>query len=471
MKTWSKIVGTIVLMSEVSLSHGADTTVLEKFESIRGIKSASEDPCGQYVTYEAQCFTLMLEQPVDHLHPLGKQFEQRIRIIHRSFDAPMALRTRGYALYADSSPFKYFPIEPTALIEGNFIDVEHRYFGTSKPADPLDWSKLTIKQAANDIHTIVERLKELYSGQWISFGYSKGGMTSTYYRNFYPNDVQATVALAAPLMFGRGDARHDIFLSEVGTEECRSKIIDFQRDILSRRIEMLSALDNYIDGKYTANRWPGGTNQALEHVVGEYNFIFWQFSNPSTGCETIPAVGVSAEDAIAHLDAKVGFESYMDEGLSSNEPYYWQLLTQLGYPSLLLNPLSGLLEYNPEDYLVYAPAGVNVPNHDWWPMSMMDIWARFQAERVMYVYADFDPFSAAAYPLPMDAEEKEVYRFDVFQGHHNLSRISFLSEEDRLIATNILREWVGLEPTELEITVRPRLSVNETALPVLPLER
>lgn len=470
MKIYLKIVGYIALLSGASLSFGADATVLERLKSIKGVENVVEDPCGEYVTYEAQCFTLMLEQPLDHLHPLDEKFKQRIRIIHRSFDAPTGVRTRGYALYGDSSPFKYFPIEPTELIEGNMIDVEHRYFGSSKPAEPLDWSKLNIKQAADDMHNVIEALKTVYSGKWLAFGYSKGGMTATYFRKFYPNDVHSTIAYVAPLMFSRKDARYDVFLSEIGTQECRSKLINFQRDVLTRRTEMVNVLDEFIDGKYTANRWPGGTNQALEHVVGEYNFIFWQYGDALADCETIPAVGASADNAIAHLDEVVGFGGYMDKSIAESEPFYWQSLTQIGYPTLLLNPISDLLEYDPENYLVYAPQGVDVPDYDAWPMSMMDIWARYQAERVMYLYGGFDPWSAGAYPLAMDAKENEVYRLDVPQGNHNRSRISYLGEEDKLIATNIVRGWVGLAPVKPTTPKYSRL-FQETTLPEPPIER
>lgn len=470
MKQLSIYAATIAMSVGSAASQAEDLNVYDQLADVKGVQSIIEEPCGDYVNYEAQCFTIMMEQPVDHIRPWGEKFEQRIRIIHRGFDAPVALRTRGYNVYDDSAPFKYYPIEPTTLIEGNLIDVEHRYFGASKPAAPLDWSKLTIFQAATDMHKLVKRLRSLYSENWVAFGYSKGGMTSTYFRNFYPNDVTATVPYVAPLSFGRADARYKTFLNEVGTAECRKQVLDFQRDVLSRKGDMVSALDRHIEGKETATRWPHGTPQALEYLVGEYGFFFWQYGNGLADCDLIPKDGVEPAVAIQYLDDTLGIDGFMDSGFSQWESYYWQALTQLGYGGLLLEPLSDLLEFNPEDYLVYAPENVDVPRHKFFPMFMMHLWAKYGAERVMYVYGDFDPYTAAAYPLAVNAKENEVYRFNMAEGNHG-ARIGRLSEEDKIEASNILREWMGLKPLEEKVGIMSMQSVNTLTLPEPPLER
>ena len=72
--------------------------------------------------------------------------------------------------------------------------------------------KLNIWQAATDHHRIVEALKPLYAGKWISTGASKGGMTSIYHRRFYPGDVDGTVAYVAPNDVVNGeDSAYDRF--------------------------------------------------------------------------------------------------------------------------------------------------------------------------------------------------------------------------------------------------------------------
>src|SRR5262249_41343547 len=97
-------------------------------------------------------FTLTLRQLVDHSNPDGPTFEQRLSIIHHGATAPTVLGIQGYDLAQTS-----FREEPTVILDGNQVEIEHRYFLPSRP-DPVDWSKLTIWQAAADDHCVVRAL-------------------------------------------------------------------------------------------------------------------------------------------------------------------------------------------------------------------------------------------------------------------------------------------------------------------------
>ena len=98
-------------------------------------------------------FLIELDQPVDHENPAGQRFKQRIALHHRDAAAPTVLASTGYMLWL---PSQYLE-EPTSMVGGNQLIVEHRYFSPSRPA-PADWSKLTIQQAAADHHRIVQAL-------------------------------------------------------------------------------------------------------------------------------------------------------------------------------------------------------------------------------------------------------------------------------------------------------------------------
>ncbi|MCW7990886.1 tripeptidyl aminopeptidase, partial [Streptomyces platensis subsp. clarensis] len=76
--------------------------------------------------------------------------------------------------------------EPTKIIDGNQVSMEYRYFTPSRPT-PTDWKKLDIRQDANDQHRIFRALHRIYDKNWIDTGGSKGGMTATYYRRFFPD--------------------------------------------------------------------------------------------------------------------------------------------------------------------------------------------------------------------------------------------------------------------------------------------
>ena len=134
----------------------------------------------------AAAYELQIKQPVDHEDPSKGYFYQRAFLSHRDLDRPTVICTEGYSR---SSNRMY---ELTDLIEGNQIDVEHRFFGTSIP-DSLDYSYLTLEQATADLHRINQLFRQIYQGKWVSTGISKGGQTTIFYRYFYPEDVDVSV--------------------------------------------------------------------------------------------------------------------------------------------------------------------------------------------------------------------------------------------------------------------------------------
>jgi len=185
-------------------------------------------------------FSLHFLQPADHDVPDGEQFEQFITLLHRSETDPMVMYTQGYY-----NVYLGFLGELGAILNSNQLAIEHRFFADSTPASN-DWSLLTIEQAAADHHRIVEALKPIYSGNWINTGHSKGGMTATYHRRFYPDDVDATVAYVAPLSYGAPDDRYLDFLANVGTPECNQDLWAIQRETLERRDTMIPMMQSYV---------------------------------------------------------------------------------------------------------------------------------------------------------------------------------------------------------------------------------
>ena len=95
-------------------------------------------------------YILHFTQPVDHEDPSLGTFEQEVSLLHRDERAkvPMVIATTGYADYIHDKP-----VELTRLLAANQVSIEHRFFGASRP-DPADWTKLTIKQMADDEHAV-----------------------------------------------------------------------------------------------------------------------------------------------------------------------------------------------------------------------------------------------------------------------------------------------------------------------------
>ena len=197
-------------------------TLLQKLQALPGIQAVRVPALEGF----SESFQVDISQPVDHDDPSAGAFYQRFYLSHRDDDAPMVFYTSGYGIGRNAEP------ELSSLLRANQILLVHRFFPN---AVPPDWRYLTIRQAAADQHRIREALRELYPGKWVSTGGSKGGMTALFYRRFHPDDVDATVAYVAPLMPYPDDPRFAPFFETVGTAECRKKLLDFQRLVLSRR--------------------------------------------------------------------------------------------------------------------------------------------------------------------------------------------------------------------------------------------
>ena len=109
--------------------------------------------------YEA-AYELKIKQALDHNDPSKGFFYQRAYLSHRGFDKPTVLCTEGYG-----RP-KNRVYELTNLLEGNQIDIEHRYFGESMPDDAEDFTYLNLEQVTADLHHINELFHQIYTGKW-----------------------------------------------------------------------------------------------------------------------------------------------------------------------------------------------------------------------------------------------------------------------------------------------------------------
>nr|AYM53991.1 lipoprotein [Pyxidicoccus sp.] len=381
-------------------------------------------------------FNLAFQLPADHRHPDGEQFYLYATLLHRSVEAPMVVYSGGYML--NTRPSQY---EPTALLGGNQLSLEHRFFGYSRPLSN-DWSLLRIEQVAGDCHRVIQALKPLYSGRWMTTGGSKGGKTAVYHRYFYPDDVDATVAYVAPDTRGLHDLRYALFLNRVGSEDCRARLRAFQREALRRREELLPHLEDL-----SATTGYGfnvlSPDRTLEFGTVELPFYFWQYGNASW-CDTIPAPGASSNELFAFLDGVDDLVyTYADELLDSYAGYYHQAATELGWPSYPTLHLLPLLRYPgqnvPQAYLTF-PVGAR---HNPLPTLRASHYAWSRGERMMFIDGENDPWSATHFDV---RERNDSYRFVVPDGNHSNSRILRLPEPERTLALERLFSWMGVSP-------------------------
>ncbi|MER6910729.1 S28 family serine protease [Streptomyces sp. NPDC000594] len=418
--------------------------IKDRLLAIPGMSLIEEKP---YTGY--RYFVLNYEQPVDHRNPRKGTFQQRISVLHKDTDRPTVFQTSGYGLRTTPSRS-----EPTAIVDGNQISMEYRYFTPSRP-QPADWSKLNIWQAASDQHRIFTALKRIYGEKWLSTGGSKGGMTATYYERFYPRDMDGVVAYVAPNdVVNNEDKAYDRFFERVGTEECRTKLNNVQRESLIRRGPMQELYRAYADkNKYTFDTI-GTLDRAFEAVVLDFTWGFWQY-RMEADCATIPvAKDLTDQQLFDTVESIAGWSSYSDQGLAPYTPYYYQAGTELGAPDIEQPHLKGLSRYDYQPPRNFVPRDIPMRFK---PFAMADIdsWVRHNAKRMMFVNGSNDPWSAEPFRLGRGSRDSYVY---TQPGGNHGARISGLPAEERAAATAAIQRWAGVEPAAVrkdEATAKP----------------
>lgn len=432
--------------SSVRATHApleARADVLESLRALPGVASVSQVAGG---------YTFTVEQPIDHTNPSVGTFRMRVQLRHRSEAAPTVLSSTGYSLFS-SSPSDS---EPSLLLNGNSVWVEHRFFGPSTPADasgepaPDSWRYATVKQAAADNHHVVELLKTIYTGPWISTGASKGGQTTVFHYRHYPDDLVGVVAYVAPQSYGAADPRYDNFLEHVGDASCRERIIALQREVLMRRSETFARFQSLASSQGLTFE-AIGAEPAFEHLVQEFRVAFWQYG-AAAECSRLPQAGASAATLMSAITDRVPLNLGSDQNLRTVrkfETYYYQAAIELGQYGAVEQHLEDLLEH-PGTYTMenYAP---DVPSKVFNPATMIDVgeWVKTKAEHIIFVYGEIDPWTAGAFEVD---PSRDIHAFVVPGANHGatLSARS-LSPASLELALEVLENWTGVAPRRLDL--------------------
>ncbi|MGW6535911.1 aminopeptidase [Streptomyces sp. NPDC055051] len=410
--------------------------IKDRLLAIPGMSLIEEKPYAGY-----RFLVLNYEQPIDHKRPWAGTFQQRISVLHKGTDRPTVFRTSGYGL--STTPSR---AEPTRIIDGNQISMEYRFFTPSRPA-PADWSKLDIWQAATDQHRIFTALKKVYGENWLSTGGSKGGMTATYYERFYPRDMDGVVAYVAPNdVVNKEDSAYDRFFANVGTKECRDRLNSMQREALLRRGPLQEKFRAWVATEGATFHTVGSLDKAWEATVLDFVWGFWQYYGEDV-CDTIPDARTASDDTVYEtIDAYAGWGAYTDQGLEYYTPYYYQAATELGSPSIKQPHLRGLSRYG------YQPASNFVPREipmKFKPQVMRDVddWVRKNANRMLFVNGENDPWSAEPFRLGKGA--RDSYVFTAPGANHGAS-VAGLADAEREKATARILAWAGVDAPAVE---------------------
>ncbi len=434
MKRFSSIIKLILVLilflSTKCLSQTADDLSRE-INSLSGIRSVEQvkNDSGYVAVYK-----IMVEQLLDHNNVQSEKFTQKVYLSYRSKYAPVVISTEGYAAY------KNYITEPAKLLDANQLIVENRFFDESKPTS-MDWKYLTSEQCAADLHNITTIFRKLFiNNKWVSTGISKGGQTSLFYRYYYPEDVNATVAYVAPINLAQENPEINKFISsEVGTKECRDRITQFQIDVLKHRKEILPLVKEI--AKEKKYKFSIGLVNAFEFAVLEYPFSFWQWGKSS--CDKIPDMNATVKQLFKELNNVSGFSLFSDKEGRYYQPLYYQSFTELGYYNFYYNSpeVLSLIKAKPiESYSDFLPKNLTIKYH---PeiLRKINYWLQTKGENIIYVNGGNDPWSNGAGIKLTGKNNSRV--FIKHEGTH-ATRIKDLPQKERSEAKLLLSNWLGV---------------------------
>ncbi|MBN1953134.1 MAG: hypothetical protein JW801_18155 [Bacteroidales bacterium] len=377
-------------------------------------------------------FELKIKQPLDHEHPGKGYFYQRVFLSHKDFNKPTVMYISGY------SQGGVYVSEPTKLLGANQLSIEHRYFGKSLP-DSMDWTCLTIEQASADLHHINELFRKIYTGKWVSTGISKGGATTIFYKYFYPGDVDAGIPYVAPVNHEFEEQSLYTFLDTVGTDECRAKILAFQKRIFRQREEVVPLIELYSQGAELEYKYLG-LEQAFEYCVLEYPFAFWQWG---TSCDDIPVDTSSLVSAVKHLVKVCDIKLFSDEDIDYYLPHYYQSASQLGYYGYRTEDFIGdlkVLPLEPHPHAALIPEGIPVS----WDGSILEKvhkWARKDGDKLIYIYGQTDTWSGSAIP---PSDKVDAVWFFMKDKDHRTARYQEMTPKEQALFISTLERWLTI---------------------------
>ena len=414
----------IILIFCSSLLY-SQSDLKNKLESLEGIVSVENiEPDSGYT----EAFKIFIEQPLDHNHPDGKKFQQKFYLSHRDESLPMVIELDGYNVDYNMEN------ELASILKCNRIEVEHRYFGESAP-DSLDWKYLTIQQAAEDHHKIIETMKNIYKNKWITTGISKGGETTIFHKYYFPNDADASVCYVAPMNLAPEDPRIYYFLNHVGTKECREKIIHFQREVLKREDKLLPLFKE--EAKKNGYTYSIGNDRfVFEYVVLEYSFSFWQWQRST--CEEIPHTTAPNEVLFENLVKVSEIDYFSDKEIARVLPFYYQAYSQIGYYGYDISNFKDLLkEVKDPTSRIFLPKNVHLV-FDCCILQKVNTWTQKHGNNMVFIYGGNDTWGATAIELTGETNSIKMVK----KGGSHRTRIRSFEEKDQKFIINKLEEWL-----------------------------
>lgn len=424
--------------AEPELPVAAPDELLDRLAEIPGLTVVEEQlsPAPGF-----RFLILTYTQPVDHRQPERGTFEQTLTLLHHSFAAPVVAYTTGYELFLE--PFRS---EPAALIDGNQLGIEERFFGSSFP-EPADYRDVNIYQAAADHHRVIEAIRALYPGRWLSTGTSKGGMATVYHRRFFPGDLDGSIAYVAPNDVDNDADAYDDFFAQVGDDPaCRERLWNVQRQALMMREEIAPWMAELVADAGCTLEGVSSADAAFELLVVTLDWYFWQ-NLTQADCALVPGIDAYPYEILDYVGASSLLWACDWVLATSSFTYQYQARTQLGWPARSYPQLLDLLRY-PELQLTTQQVPATIATR-FEPAAMRDIddWVHSEGSELMFIYGENDPWGAE--PFTPGPGTRDSHWYSAPGTNHGAS-IAHLPAAEQLHAANVVRRWAGLPPFGVE---------------------
>jgi len=405
-----------------------EKTIFEKLATIENVvRIEKKDPLSHF----NENYEIWFEQPIDHNDLSKGTFRQRVVLGFKDYQKPVFVVLEGYGIYSEKAG------ELAKHYQANQLTIEHRYFNNSRPEE-IDWNTLTIENAAKDQAIIIDAIRKAIfpSSKFITNGISKGCQTTMAHRRFFPKNVDASVCYVGPLNFQREDPRVYEFLKNVGAPEEREKIKQFQNLCFENRASLLAILKNTAKEHHMS--WEFGEEKAIDYTILEYSFAFWQWGNKT---EDIPSKKASPQEIYNHLFEVAGYGFFERKSVDDLQPYFWAALTQQGIYGYETAPFKQYLHTEEVYTFDWAfPEGIT-KKYDVKPMQEIKSFLDTSANKMIFIYGEYDAWNSTAVDLNGTAKNREIYKFVKPKGSHT-TRINSFDFEGQIEIYKIINSWL-----------------------------
>jgi hypothetical protein len=426
----------VLLVLLAGCGDNVQPDVLDQLRALPGVTVAEWTPPSNFRPEPGyRYFDLTFDMPIDHEGQAGT-FELHAGLMHVDASAPLVVYAGGYDLDGAQRELT----EPAAIVGGNQVAIEYRFYGSSIPDGGIAWPELRVEQWGADQHAVVAQLSQIYTGTRIATGGSKGGENALEQAMLYPGDYDGVVAYVPPVITAYPDERYEGILDRIGVDACRQALRAVSRELLVRR----DALEPVFGA--TAQYDVAGIAHAYETAVVELEFAFWM-TRGIGDCDKVPLATDTDDHLAQFLEATSPPEGYDDVTLAaSGSQYLYQDHVELGYPVWDHQYLDDLMMFSYEDWSAYMPQDQPTTYDPTLALALAD-WVTNASQHVMLVGGQWDPWGAGYPPV---APGRDAYEYLAPEASHWSTFIQTLAPDDEAAAVRELAGWAQVPPPVIQ---------------------